>query len=33
MTLTPANSSMSPMVFPEDEVDLYGKVVTVMRRL
>jgi repressor LexA len=33
VTLTPANSSMSPMVFPEDEVDLYGKVVTVMRRL
>jgi repressor LexA len=33
VTLTPANSSMTPMVFPEHEVDLYGKVVTVMRRL
>ena len=33
VTLTPANSTMEPMVFPVDEVDLYGKVVTVMRRL
>ena len=33
VTLTPANSSMEPMVFGEDEVDLYGRVVTVMRRL
>jgi repressor LexA len=31
--LTPANSTMSPMVFAPDEVDLYGKVVTVLRRL
>ena len=33
VTLTPANSTMSPMVFPEEDVELYGKVVTVMRRL
>jgi repressor LexA len=33
VTLTPANSTMTPMVFPEDDVELYGKVVTVMRRL
>ena len=33
VTLTPANSSMSPMVFPEEDVQLYGRVVTVMRRL
>ena len=33
VTLTPANSSMEPMVFPEGDVALYGKVVTVMRRL
>jgi repressor LexA len=33
VVLTPANSTMSPMVFAPDEVDLYGKVVTVLRRL
>ena len=33
VTLTPANAAMTPMVFPADEVELYGKVVTVMRRL
>src|SRR5690606_38121911 len=31
--LLPANSSMEPMEFPADEVTLYGRVVTVMRRL
>jgi repressor LexA len=33
IVLTPANHTMSPMVFAPDEVDLYGKVVTVLRRL
>ncbi len=33
VTLTPANASMTPMVFPADEIELYGKVVTIMRRL
>jgi len=33
VTLTPANATMQPMVFPDGDVDLYGKVVTVMRRL
>jgi repressor LexA len=33
VVLTPANPTMSPMVFPPDDVDLYGKVVTVLRRL
>ena len=33
VVLVPANSSMEPMVFDEDDVDLYGRVVTVMRRL
>jgi repressor LexA len=33
VTLTPANSSMEPMVFGADDVELYGRVVTVMRRL
>jgi repressor LexA len=33
LVLTPANRTMSPMVFSPDEVDLYGKVVTVLRRL
>ena len=33
VTLTPANSTMEPMVFDEADVALYGRVVTVMRRL
>ncbi|HEY3810848.1 MAG TPA: transcriptional repressor LexA [Acidimicrobiales bacterium] len=33
VVLTPSNPTMSPMVFRPDEVDLYGKVVTVVRRL
>ena len=33
VTLTPSNSTMEPMVFDEAEVELYGRVVTVMRRL
>jgi len=32
VTLTPANSTMEPMTFAADQVELYGKVVTVMRR-
>ena len=31
--LIPANSSLEPMEFPADEVTIYGRVVTVMRRL
>jgi repressor LexA len=33
VVLTPAHPTMAPMVFRPDEVDLYGKVVTVLRRL
>jgi repressor LexA len=33
VVLTPANPTMTPMVFASDEVTLYGKVVTVLRRL
>lgn len=33
ITLIPANSSMKPMVFSADEVHIFGKLVTVMRRL
>ena len=33
VVLTPANSTMTPMVFSPDEISLYGKVVTVLRRL
>jgi repressor LexA len=33
ITLTPSNSSMKPMVFDSSEVSIYGKLVTVMRRL
>ncbi|MCB9394579.1 MAG: transcriptional repressor LexA [Acidimicrobiaceae bacterium] len=33
ITLIPANERLSPMVFPADEVQLFGRVVTVMRRL
>jgi repressor LexA len=33
VVLQPANSTMSPMVFDPGDVSIYGKVVTVMRRL
>ncbi len=33
ITLVPHNERLSPMTFPADEVQLFGKVVTVMRRL
>jgi repressor LexA len=33
ITLMPANSSMQPMVFEPSDVTIYGRVVTVMRRL
>jgi repressor LexA len=33
VVLTPANPTMSAMVFAPDEVNLYGKVVTVLRRM
>ena len=33
ITLTPSNSAMKPMVFESDEVVVYGKLVTVLRRL
>jgi repressor LexA len=33
ITLIPANASMKPMVFDADEVHIFGKLVTVMRRL
>lgn len=33
VVLQPANSAMSPMVFDPAEVNIYGKVVTVLRRL
>jgi repressor LexA len=33
ITLTPANPALEPMVFAADEVELFGKVVTVLRRL
>lgn len=33
VTLVPANPRLSPMVFTNDEVQVFGKVVTVMRRL
>ena len=32
VTLTPANATMEPMTFTADLVEIYGKVVTVMRR-
>ena len=31
--LVPANASLEPMSFDQDDVTIYGKVVTVMRRL
>jgi repressor LexA len=33
IVLVPANSTMEPMVFDTDDVTIYGRVVTVMRRL
>lgn len=33
ITLIPSNASMKPMVFTSDEVHIFGKIVTVMRRL
>ena len=33
VTLLPANPRLAPMVFDADEVSIYGRVVTVMRRL
>ena len=33
ITLIPSNASMKPMVFSSDEVHVFGKLVTVMRRL
>jgi repressor LexA len=33
ITLVPSNPTMDPMVFTSDEVSVFGKVVTVMRRL
>jgi repressor LexA len=33
VTLTPSNPSMKPMVFDSGEVNVYGKLVTVLRRL
>ncbi len=33
ITLTPSNATMEPMVFDATDVEVYGRVVTVMRRL
>ena len=33
VTLMPSNSRLSPMVFPADQIEIFGRVVTVMRRL
>jgi repressor LexA len=33
IVLTPANEQLSPMEFDPDEVTVFGKVVTVLRRL
>ena len=33
VTLVPSNSRLSPMVFPANDVEIFGRVVTVMRRL
>jgi len=33
ITLLPSNSQLEPMVFSSDEVSVYGRVVTVLRRL
>jgi SOS-response transcriptional repressor LexA len=31
--LVPANQSMQPLVYPASEVQIFGRVVTVLRRL
>jgi repressor LexA len=33
VVLTPSNPRLEPMVFDADQVTIYGKIVTVMRRL
>jgi repressor LexA len=33
VTLVPSNSQLQPMVFPADQVEVFGKVVSVLRRL
>ncbi len=33
ITLLPANSAMEPLRFQSDEVQIYGRVVTVLRKL
>jgi repressor LexA len=33
VVLTPHNPTMEPMVFPADQVEIFGRVVTVLRRL
>lgn len=33
ITLLPANPRLEPMVYPANEVQIFGRVVTVMRRL
>lgn len=33
VTLTPANPTLEPMIYDTDEVSIYGRVVTVMRKL
>ncbi|MGH9047102.1 MAG: transcriptional repressor LexA [Acidimicrobiales bacterium] len=33
VVLTPANSTMAPMIFEPDQVLIYGKVLTILRRL
>jgi repressor LexA len=33
ITLEPSNDAMDPLVFPADEVAIYGRVVTVLRRV
>jgi len=33
VTLVPANPRLEPMVFPSNQVQLFGRVVTVMRKL
>lgn len=33
VTLIPANDTMEPMIFSADDVNVYGKVVTVLRKL